>query len=356
MYHAWEKVAGPKMRRKKKRKTLTPNKVSKLKIQPLSPITRIAVDKEQAVKQELVKMSKIVRNKFRDLKKDADSVERYFEVNTKPFVSPIIEGIKKSMPLPMIDMKQSVKQESSSPVKQQVKRKKPRLTRVLVSASDDSDDATPRKKLKAEKGKANASTSTQSGPDSELVDSYMAMFQTPLVRNMMDTTYGIRLDGQGGTVIGDSAVSFAKGKISVQDQTFDITPGLMELLFKKVPDREKVQSDALRDYKKILQMTNAHRQMYSAEKPINATKGLKYTTVISQIFPAKSRKPVGKVVESPSMSGSGISERYRNSHININTLVNRLRLLTLSKAAGHTAHGTEINRIIGLLRQYKVIG
>ncbi len=81
----------------------------------LSPSTKKDVDKEQKVKQELIKMSRIVRIKFKDLKKDTDNMERYLETSTKPFVSPIVEGIKRSMPLPMLDVKQTIKQETKSP-------------------------------------------------------------------------------------------------------------------------------------------------------------------------------------------------------------------------------------------------
>lgn len=294
----------------------------------LSPSTQKSVDREQAVKEQLVRMSKVVRGKFKELR----NIEQNLEVNAKPFVNPIIESIKKSMPLPMVDVKK-LKLEVNSPEKD-----------VIVKTDDEKT-----KPIKREKSISTQTYQTFAN-DTDMINMYLNKLSNP-PQPRLDSTYGVRLDGKGGTLIGDSSITFSNGYATVQDEKFKISQGLLELLFMKVPDRQVIDKESVQAYKEILNMTNAHRQMYSAEKPINATKGVKYTSVISQLFPPKKKTVTG----SPSVSGKGVVERKSNVNINVNSIVNRLRLLTLSKAAGHTGHGKEIARIVSLLRLYKVI-
>lgn len=291
----------------------------------LSPFTKKAVDKEQSAKEELVKISKVVRSKFRELR----NLEQTVQANAKPFVSPILESLKRSLPLPMLDVKTTIKPE---PV--------------------ETEYVKPTEKIQSVK---NISTQTYQTNvnDTDLLNMYLSKLSNPANQHSMDTTYGVRLDGKGGTLIGDSTLTFDNGYASVQDKLFKISHGLLELLFMKLPDRQIINSDAVHAYKEILRLTNAHKQRYSAEKPINATKELKYSHVISQLFPSK-KKILESAANSPSASGSGFGTVVRVNN-NINSLVNRLRLLMLSKSAGHTAHEKEINRIILLLRRYKVI-
>lgn len=291
--------------------------------QPLAPSTAAAVSNEQAVKEQLIKLTNAVRSKYRELKREVDDTERYVEARTKPFVKPIVESIKKAMPLPMVDLKKAVKRESFKRVRQEPKVEGVKRRRL-------SDDETSFNK--------STDASIQTEPDN-LIDIYVSRLTSPAYQSMIDSTYGVRLDGHGGALIGDSKVTFGGNRIIIQDKSFKVTPGLMELLFMKVPEKEVMTTEDVLSYKNILIMTNGHRQMYSAEKPINASRGKKYTNVISQMFPAKKT------------TGSG----YKEYNINANTLVNRLRLLVMSEAAGHTAHKEEIQEITNLLRLYKVI-
>src|SRR5436190_18488508 len=144
-------------------------------------------------------------------------------------------------------------------------------------------------------------------------------------------------------LIGDSKISFSNTHVYVQARTYRVTPGLMELLFMQVPKKTSVEADDLKVYKEILLLTNAHRQAYSAEKPINSNRGKKYVNVISVLFK-----------QEPQSSGSGLID-HMVSFDNINKVVDRLRILVLSKSAGHSAHDGEIQYLTDMLRQNGVI-
>lgn len=286
--------------------------------------------REEAVKREIIKLTKSVREKYRTLQRNVEDVEKYLEASTKPLVSPLqktlVESIKQSMPLPMKPIKEEI-----------IKKEMKSIGTDKHSEGEGSDDDDELNKT--------VDTSTQT--EIRLVDRYFQRLQSPAYRDKIDTTYGVRADGKGGTLIGDSAISFSRTKVIVKDKRFEMTPGLMELLFMQVPKKEEITASDLNTYKQILVLTNAHRQMYSAERGINANKGKKYTVVIQSLFPPRHKTAAAAAAASP--SGSGLS------NTDANTLVNRLRLLHMSKNAGHSGHSREFNEIVNLLRVYKII-
>lgn len=311
------------MRRRGRRRTSKEEEKTKKKKKKIVSVNDSS--KERMVKEELIRLTKLVRAKYRDLRRDTEEVERYITSSSKP----IVESIRLTM--------------GSSPSSSAIK------TEPIEEVRQVKSESVRRKKKKEgeDEGEHDKTMESSVQTEPELVERFLARVGDRSYRHLLDSTYGVRADGKGGLVIGDSAVVFTKSKLQVKDQKFEVTPGLMELLFMKEPDETVINQDDKLKYKNILLLTNAHRLMYSAERAINATRGRKYVSVISKLFPPLSRE------RSQSMEGSGIRSISKAS--SINGLVNRLRLLTLSKAAGHTAHGGEISDILGLLRIYKII-
>lgn len=287
---------------------------------------RTSTSHEQSVKQEIVKLTKSVRNKYRDLLRSTEDAERYLQASTKPLVSPlqktVAESIKQSIPL--------------AKIKSEAIEVKKELKSVGSGSGDEYDE---------EEGELNKTVDTSTQTEESLVEGYLRKYNSPQYRGRLDLTYGVRLDGKGGTLIGDSPITFSKSKVIVKDHRYQATPGLLELLFMQLPKKQLITPSDLSTYKQILEMTSAHKQNYSVEKPINGNKGKKYTTVIQELFLPKRTRPG----DLPPVEGRGLADR------DLNSLVNRLRLLYLSQNAGHTGHSREIAGIIDLLRLYKVI-
>lgn len=45
--------------------------------------------KEREIKEELIRLTKMVRGKYKDLRRDTEDVERYLEASAKPLSSPL---------------------------------------------------------------------------------------------------------------------------------------------------------------------------------------------------------------------------------------------------------------------------
>ena len=104
-------------------------------------------------------------------------------------------------------------------------------------------------------------------------------------RRSLDTEYGIRREG-GVFMIGDSQISVdSDGNIHIKNVEFPATEGLLELLTRKRVDKKLVTNADLKQYKTILEMTNAHLEGYDPEANIRISRGNKFRDVISRLFP-----------------------------------------------------------------------
>ena len=76
---------------------------------------------------------------------------------------------------------------------------------------------------------------------------------------LFDNVYGVRKNTQGRYVIGSRPIAFdSTGRLHLDDEVFELTPGFLELLFKKIP---RDYTDADRDqFKRIVTLTNSHRR------------------------------------------------------------------------------------------------
>jgi len=109
-------------------------------------------------------------------------------------------------------------------------------------------------------------------------------------KRSLHTQYGIRRDGNV-FMIGDSQVGVDRdGNIHIKNVEFPATKGLWELLTCKRVDKESVTGADLKQYKTILEMTNAHLQGYKPRANIRTSKGVKYKKIISKLFPGGTRE------------------------------------------------------------------
>lgn len=111
-----------------------------------------------------------------------------------------------------------------------------------------------------------------------------------------DSTYGIRFDGQNFT-IGDTVITINDDFLDVDDTSYRLTEGLAELVFKDKPDKNRITSDDMANYKEILEVTNAHKKRYSSSQPLNVQmSNYKYKNIISKLFVNRPRSGRGECV------------------------------------------------------------
>ena len=86
-------------------------------------------------------------------------------------------------------------------------------------------------------------------------------------------------------MIGDFQVSVDRDSdITIKGKRFRGTPGLWELLTRRKIQRDKLTSDDLRAYKKILLLTNGHLTGYVPDGNIHISSGTKFRDIRSNLF------------------------------------------------------------------------
>jgi hypothetical protein len=172
----------------------------------------------------------------------------------------------------------------------------------------------------------------------------------------IDHVYGVYFD-KNEMMLGNKRFDVDKDDAVIIDNMRYIgTPGLYELIFKRIPDDIIYTDDDMHKYKSILLATNAHKRNYDAQGHLRSNRGYKYKQIIAPLMSIEPKKP---------KSGRGVSMpramTLPNDKIDYvhwddpNELVDRLRLLDASRQAGHNAHDNEILSIIEELREAGII-
>lgn len=172
-----------------------------------------------------------------------------------------------------------------------------------------------------------------------------------------DTNYGIKKMKNGQYKIGKSEVKLSNQNIFVSKHTFKLTTGLMSLLFLKTP--LYYTNGDLTNYKKIILLTGVHLNI---QRKLKNDDSFKFNHIINPLFIGEElnhddekEMKVGKSLQTNYMellTDTKIDYKYWDD---INELVDRLKLLFASQAAGHNGHNNEIIAIIEELKEANVI-
>ena len=81
--------------------------------------------------------------------------------------------------------------------------------------------------------------------------------------------------------------------ITIKWKRFRGTQGLWELLTRRKEQRDKLTTDDLRAYKKILLLTNGHLTGYVPDGNIHISSGTKFRDIISNLFQPQTRQRRG---------------------------------------------------------------
>jgi len=168
----------------------------------------------------------------------------------------------------------------------------------------------------------------------------------------IDTVYGVRLDKDGIMMLGSKKFDVdSSDHIIIDGVRYAGTPGLYELIFKRVPDYDVYTEDDKRKYKSILLTTNAHRRDYTEHSHLRSNRGYKYRYIIAPLL--KGESTIGKgLPHAMTLNDNAIDYVHWDDP---NELVDRMRLLEASRQAGHNAHDNEMLSIIEELREAGII-
>lgn len=176
--------------------------------------------------------------------------------------------------------------------------------------------------------------------------------------------FGIR-SANKKLLMGNSIVSFSKIDsvnddnvilIKIGDKTYNLTPGLKELLLRRKPDLKLISSKDKLVYKDMLHYTNAHKRDFNPNGQIRGDKGIKYREIIRPLF----SESLNSNIVTKFGGRLPTLKKYKNNTDLVywddpNELVDRLQLLIASQDAGNTNHDNEILSIIEELKEADII-
>lgn len=289
-----------------------------------------SLEKAEALTKDIINSSMAIRKKYNKLKMTKSNEEEELNKTFKPILEPLAKIIKikedvfNSESKTTIRNKDNLMDESEygdTPIKINL----PRAQEVY---------STPKGQYEARQRAKELGVIAQK---------YVLLHLKKENEKELDKVYGIRSDGNRW-LLGDALVNIADDNIYIHDKKYTGTPGLFELLFLKNPDKKIYNDSDLKIYKDLLTKTSAYKQNYEPSRQINSNKGMKYKTIIQNLFRGN-------------VSGQGMSAfkpRYEYWD-DPNELVDRLRLLIASQAAGNNSHGNEILALIEEMKEASII-
>ena len=116
---------------------------------------------------------------------------------------------------------------------------------------------------------------------SDIAESYLRKFTT---KAEADRTFGL-YDRKGKFYIGNKPVVIKENNIVVENEEYEGTPGLWELIVSKIPEENNYSDEDKKNYARLMVKTNA---LYRDNNPNNSrpksSKGLKWTDILSPIW------------------------------------------------------------------------
>lgn len=293
--------------------------------------------------QDIVKTSKILRQKYRALKMNRAEGERVLKESLDPITKPLNEIsakiILKSKEHPEIAPKPSFGR---------IIKKKKKVKIINIKKSDDiisNDDYITEDEYDTP---TNSPVVRKFINDSNF-DAISKQYFSDYLDNskvVFDTKYGVYQDPiTNDWRIGDSKFKIDNGYIFIKENKYLGTRGLYELLFKKNPI-EYNESD-LTSYGEILKDTNAYKINFASNGRVNSDRSAKYRNIIKDII-SKKHHGFGLL----KVTKPNTDYVYWNDP---NELTDRLKLLIASQQAGHNNHNNEIISIIEELREANII-
>lgn len=305
---------------------------------------------ETKIKNQLIKSAKTIRNKAKRLRKE----EEDFEIRQRKIFKPITDPLNSLRTL---------------------KHRKDKLNPVISCEGKDDDENDDDNDDNDYDDHQNSFTSsiyedTEAGkieknegeiqgdnlPSHHITEKINSSLLVPTNEyKNLNVPFGIRREnkklmiGNKNVMILDSKQIGSHPLIKIDDEIFEMTLGLKELLFQSKPDLKIVSERDKLLYKDILNLTSAHKRDFDPSNQIKGDKGIKYCKLIRPLFLKESK------------GGSlPVLKQYHNNTDFVywddpNELIERLKLLIASKDAGNNSHDNEIISIIEELKESGII-
>mgnify|MGYP003334118261 CR=1 FL=1 len=256
------------------------------------------IEEQERLAKEIARTSESIRKKHRTLKTGRIEKEINLEKHFKPIVEPLkqiaenIGGDDDSIPITDLEIKdikrkqseKKFKRMSTSPIRASTPQKLAAFDPVknlsaenVFETTDPSFATSVRQMIQTSNGQE--VLRSQLGP---LGQEYIGALLSG--DKKIDNVYGVYFNDDG-TRLGNKRFDIDKNdNIIVDNVTYAGTPGLFELIFKRIPDDAMYTEDDKQKYKSLLSITNAHRRDHNALLSIMGNKGYKYKNIIAPLM------------------------------------------------------------------------
>ena len=102
-------------------------------------------------------------------------------------------------------------------------------------------------------------------------------------RRHLDNTYGVYKRGNL-LMIGNSPIKFEGDFVQIKEWNYRLSAGLLQSLFKKLPDESVINKNDLNNYRTIMEISSAHKKHYCMNEPIRKLKSKKFYNFIAPMF------------------------------------------------------------------------
>lgn len=294
---------------------------------------------KEKLKRDIIKTANTIRKKYHEIKHGKVEEENRLSDTFKSITNPLNELLKKNKYV-ADDIK--IKNDKFVDITDNREAENNKIKSIDNEYQNESDNETFYTPMKISTSKP------QLNDWNEYTSKYRNAYSSEDLKDF-DTIYGVHLDQSSGEwKIGSSSVSINGNEFTINNKSYNATPGLYELLFKKIPKSQAYTPLDLEQYGKILNESNAHRRNFDINNQVNGNKSYKYTKIIKNLI--GKRKGGGLVME---LSNKKMDYIYWDDP---NELVDRLRLLIASQQAGNNSHNNEIVSIIEELKEANIIG
>lgn len=316
------------------------------------------------VKEQLVKSIDIIKNKIKVIQNEEDAATLKFKKVFKPITEPLETLIKVNKSVsPNSNISQSSNKNRTfgdlnvsleyEGFKDFIKNDSNEGSEYYEYTDDENND---------ENSIVSLNNTLSSLKKEDVIDMY----------GNINVPFGIRSQNKQ-FMMGDTLVHFSvqnngtnnetKYIVTIEDEKYELTPGLKELLVRNKPNLALVTENDKSIYKGMLDKTNAHKRNFNANAQIKGDKGLKYREIIKPLFSQThdTKLQLSKGFTKPKIGGFiPLFKNYKKNTDYVywddpNELIERLKLLVASKCAGNTNHNNEIVSIIEELKEAGIV-
>lgn len=325
-------------------------------------------------KKDLLALSDIIRNKYQQLRAGQRNESFALETRFKPIIEPLkkLVTIKNEtseiktppIPSPHINYTPFVKKASKKRKLSYGEGKQEEqdervdfLQDSNVDVYEESDVESPQAHFQAAMSTPGSKQSAKTyfkGLYGDIAGKYIFEMFTNKNSRVIDTVYGLRYDKDSDQFyIGSEQAKIEKNDLNVNGEWYEGTIGLYELLVKQKP--VQYSENDLKNYQSIMETTNAYKRNYSSFGQIAGNRSYKYMNIIKKHIADQNKLMSAAHGEGMALSVLNKKKSELVYWDDPNELVDRLRLLYASQAAGHNNHQNEINSIVEELRESNLI-